>query len=136
MICLRPLLVILAFCLALVAPAQASGWLDGQGRACLHPIAFSMQASAPDALPHDGIIAPPCHGLVAILETGITLHAGGGSAEFAACATRLDLPLRPAGIDRPPKRPISPEPLQASCRRPKARAHPSRASDFIGRLTR
>lgn len=103
MICLRPLLVILAFCLALVAPAQASGWLDGQGRACLHPIAVSMQASAPDALPHDGIIAPPCHGLVAILETGVTLPAGSGSAEFAAGATRLDLPLRPAGIDRPPK---------------------------------
>lgn len=100
---LRPLLVLLAFYLALVVPAQAGGWLGGADQTCLHLMAGPTQATAPDAAKPDGIIAPLCHAMAAIVGADAILSAGVDGAGPVVIEARLDLSLRPAGIDRPPK---------------------------------
>jgi hypothetical protein len=105
MICLRPLLLILAFCLAFSAPAQAGGWLGAESHTCRHLAARATapQATAPDEIAQDGIVAAACHVISAIVEAGATLPADDGAATPATLERRLDLSLRPSGIDRPPK---------------------------------
>lgn len=105
MTCLRPLLLILAFCLAFAAPAQAGGWLDAGSHTCRHLTegAAAAQATAPDGVAQDGIIAAACHAMCAIVEAGACGLANDGAAKPAIIERRLDLSLRSSGIDRPPK---------------------------------
>lgn len=104
MTCLRPLLLILAFCLAFTAPAQAGGWLGAGSEKCRHLTAgaTAAQATAPDAIAQDGIAAA-CHAMCAIVEAGARIPADSGLANPAIIQRKLDLSLRLSGIDRPPK---------------------------------
>ncbi|MDF1600539.1 hypothetical protein PZ895_12290 [Mesorhizobium sp. YIM 152430] len=104
MTCLRPLFLILAFCLAFTAPAQAGGWPGAGSETCRHLTAGAKatQVTAPDAIAQDGIAAA-CHAMCAIVEADATLPADDSGADRASIEHSLDLSLRPWGIERPPK---------------------------------
>jgi hypothetical protein len=105
MTCVRPLLLILAFCLAFTAPAQAGGWLDAGTHTCRHLTAgaAAAQATAPDGVAQDGIIGAACHAMFAIVEAGACGISNDGATKPPIVERRLDLSLRLSGIDRPPK---------------------------------
>ncbi|MCO6389176.1 hypothetical protein [Aliihoeflea sp. 40Bstr573] len=97
-------LMILAFCLSVLAPAQAAGFLDGDSK-CRHlasAAAALSKAQTPDGTPGTpgGV---PCKMACAIVSASVGLPANVLGSHRPASVEQLTIAKRPASIDRPPR---------------------------------
>lgn len=98
------LLMILAFCLTVLAPAQAAGFMQGDSK-CRHlagATAALGDVQAPDGAPG----APgglPCKMVCAIVAASVAIPGNAIAGHRAVRVRGLAIVKRPSGIDRPPR---------------------------------
>lgn len=104
MLRLPAFLMILAFCLSVLAPAQAAGFMQGDSK-CRHLASAAAaldDAQAPDGAPG----APggvPCKMACAIVGASMGIPSNAIGSHRPVSVQRLTIAKRPAGIDRPPR---------------------------------
>ncbi|MBL0933265.1 MAG: hypothetical protein IBJ07_00810 [Rhizobiaceae bacterium] len=100
-------LMILAFCLTVLAPAQAAGFLQGDSK-CRHlasAAAALENVQSPDGAPGapGAPAGAPCKMACAIVGTAIGVPSNAIDSHRPVSVERLTIAKRPAGIDRPPR---------------------------------
>jgi hypothetical protein len=97
-------LMILAFCLAVLAPAQAAGFLQGDSK-CRHlasAAAALENVQSPDGAP-GAPAGAPCKMACAIVGAAIGVPSNAIDSHRPVSVERLTIAKRPAGIERPPR---------------------------------
>lgn len=102
---LRPILFIIASCLVLVVPAQASAMMEGIGPKCRMLQETLIEMTGESQIPADGEAAiAVCVGIQAITPRETDLGVTPSTENHAPSShTRLAIAKRPSGIERPPQ---------------------------------